>query len=415
MPVRGGSENALASILDGIDRETKARMKGEKVGSPPLVDFERMVSIHYARWVVMPNLAGDGQILALHAWYDGPIGDENCKEGVARAAHLREWTRVARRGLDEVYSNCVGYPGASAGDEAIIMFLEKAHISAGALYFGSPGRSRDQVRAEAELADKCRTWLDARPIGSAPATAEEVRAAVKGASPPLGPFPPQQKNWFTLACATLLAGPPLVAAGIAAAPVVTVKEHFDQELEPIYSEAERRHVEETTRGENEFFQNALSNVVAVKPGPFRLLLLRVVLFVIDTLARNYFVDGKLGSIPSIHAAHWYLLDGGKRLAFVSNYDSSWESYLGDFIDQASSGLTAVWSNTKGYPRTTLLLWAGSRAGDRFKAWSHHIQVKTPVWYAAYPWLSINNVNNNTQIRRGMADPTLDPSAWMGVL
>jgi hypothetical protein len=41
--------------------------------------------------------------LALHAWSDGPIGDENCKERAARAAHLQEWTRVARGGVDETH------------------------------------------------------------------------------------------------------------------------------------------------------------------------------------------------------------------------------------------------------------------------------------------------------------------------
>jgi hypothetical protein len=75
----------------------------------------------------------------------------------------------------------------------------------------------------------------------------------------------------------------------------------------------------------------------------------------------------------------------------------------------------VWSNTKDYPRTSWLVDAGSNAGDRFKLWSHHIQVKTPVWYCAYPWLSIVNVNNNTLIRRGIADPAIAPETWVEAL
>jgi hypothetical protein len=190
-------------------------------------------------------------------------------------------------------------------------------------------------------------------------------------------------------------------------------ETTDAVFEPIFNKEEREHVARTTANENLFFQNGLSNVVEVKATWFRRCLLRGVLFLIDTLARDYFVNGKLGQIPSIHAAHWYLLDGGRRLAFVSNYDSSWESYLGDFIDQASSGLTAVWSNTAGYPRTRWLAFAGSNAGQRFKAWSHHIQVETPVWYSAYPNVSIVEVNDATLIRRGLADPAaVPPHVWL---
>jgi len=153
----------------------------------------------------------------------------------------------------------------------------------------------------------------------------------------------------------------------------------------------------------------------VKPGPFRRALLRAVLLVIDYLAKNYFVHGKLDAISSIHFAHWYLIDGGKRLAFVSNFDSSWESYLGDFIDQESSGLTAIWSNSVGYPRTEFLVRAGSRAGEHFKAWARHIQVPTQVWYSAYPALSVLNINDNTLIRRGLADPSIEPSQWLAKL
>jgi hypothetical protein len=315
-----------------------------------------------------------------------------------------------------VYRHCVGYPGSAASENDVIAFFERSSVPAAALYFGSPGRSREQVLREAELDAECRAWLDSQqPEGAGPPVdARQLRAAMKSSVDELGKFPAQEKDWGTLVGTTLLMLPLLLVAPVAAGALL-VAETTDKELEPIFDEAERRHVRRTTAHEDEFFQNALSNVVEVKGGIFRNLLLRVVLFAINTLARAYFVDGKLGSIPSIHAAHWYLLDGGKRLAFVSNYDSSWESYLGDFIDQASSGLTAVWSNTKGYPRTLLLLFAGSRAGDRFKAWSHHIQVETLVWYAAYPSLSIVNVNNNTKLRRGLTDPAVPASEWIGTL
>jgi hypothetical protein len=381
VPVIVDQEKALDELLRRIGTETREKMKGERKDGV-LVDFEAVRSIHYARWVIMPGATG-GKILAMNSWYDGPLGDGRCKESDARKRLLSELVSATRSGLDEVYRHCVGYPGSAASERDVIAFFERSSVPAAALYFGSPGRSREQVLREAELDAECRAWLDSQqPEGAGPPVdARQLRAAMKSSVDELGKFPAQEKDWGTLVGTTLLMLPLLLVAPVAAGALL-VAETTDKELEPIFDEAERRHVRRTTAHEDEFFQNALSNVVEVKGGIFRNLLLRVVLFAINTLARAYFVDGKLGSIPSIHAAHWYLLDGGKRLAFVSNYDSSWESYLGDFIDQASSGLTAVWSNTKGYPRTLLLLFAGSRAGDRFKAWSHHIQVETLVWYAA---------------------------------
>ena len=101
--------------------------------------------------------------------------------------------------------------------------------------------------------------------------------------------------------------------------------------------------------EDRVVQNQLSHVVAVKPGFVRSFILKRVLSAIDALARYYFVHGRLGTIGSIHFARWVFIDDGKRFLFFSNYDGSWESYLGDFIDLAAIGLTGVWSNTVGFP------------------------------------------------------------------
>ena len=50
---------------------------------------------------------------------------------------------------------------------------------------------------------------------------------------------------------------------------------------------------------------------------------------------------------------------------------------------------------------------------RFLAWTRANQQPTDVWYAAYPGLSIVNVNANTEIRHGLADPAcLDASSWL---
>ncbi len=140
----------------------------------------------------------------------------------------------------------------------------------------------------------------------------------------------------------------------------------------------------------------------------------MVLYLVNLAARINGTHGKLGGIPSIHFAHWSLIDGGRHLMFLSNYDGSWESYLGDFIDKAAKGLTAEWSNTAKFPRTFLLVYKGAADGPRFRQWARASQCRTDAWYNAYPSASMTVIDNNSAIRKDLfAD--LDPAqtaAWL---
>ena len=139
----------------------------------------------------------------------------------------------------------------------------------------------------------------------------------------------------------------------------------------------------------------------------RIALLQAVLYAVNLVARISATKGKLSGIPSIHFAHWSLIDEDRHLLFMSNFDGSWESYLGDFIDKAAVGLTAVWSNTVEFPRTRLLALRGATDGPRFRQWARAHQCRTDVWYSAYPDLSMPAIDNNSAIREGLFAP-LDP-------
>lgn len=148
-------------------------------------------------------------------------------------------------------------------------------------------------------------------------------------------------------------------------------------------------------------QNHLSSVIPVKPGMTRAVVLPLVLFVLNNVARIRFTQGKLGSIPSIHFAHWSLVDDRRHLLFLSNFDGSWESYLGEFIDKAAIGLTAVWSNTVNFPRTRFLVRGGATDGPRFRQWARASQCGTAVWYTAYPALTMTLIDNNSALREDL--------------
>jgi hypothetical protein len=188
-------------------------------------------------------------------------------------------------------------------------------------------------------------------------------------------------------------------------------------------------------------QNQMTHVANIKPGMFRLALLRGVMATSSFLTRTLFVRGTLTGLSTIHFARWVLIDDNRRLLFFSNYDFSWESYLGDFIDQASDGLTGIWCNTTFFPRvrfhtvsglvrlTVLVLrflpWfsrlpavrvseGGARREQEFKRWTRDHQVSTQVWYSAYPRLSVTNVNGNTEIAQGLFLPLTGEAqaAWL---
>jgi hypothetical protein len=143
----------------------------------------------------------------------------------------------------------------------------------------------------------------------------------------------------------------------------------------------------------------------------------VILFAVRTLAKMLYVHGKLGPIDTIHCARWVRIDKGDRLLFFSNYDGSWESYLGEFVDKLSLWLTAVWSNTHEFPTTTNLFRDGARDEEWFKRWTRKNQLYTHVWYAAYPNTSVQNVNESAALREGLHKNLTDQElrAWLRLL
>jgi hypothetical protein len=191
--------------------------------------------------------------------------------------------------------------------------------------------------------------------------------------------------------------------------------------------------------ENRQPQNHLSSIIYVKPGKFRLFTLKFVLFFINVVAKLFATEGNLSGIVTIHFARWVILPGKQpdernRLLFFSNYDGSWEHYLGEFIDHAAVGLSAVWSNTEsnerafgkpgGFPDTrflgalfsenknnTNMFLAGARDEQRFKTFARNSQRPEQIWYSAYTGLSVKNAGNNLKIHEGLFNDT-DIAVWL---
>jgi hypothetical protein len=146
--------------------------------------------------------------------------------------------------------------------------------------------------------------------------------------------------------------------------------------------------------------NPFTAIGQVKPGWFRLTVVRAVLFLLDYGCRHVYTRGRLARVGTIHFARWVVIEGGKRVIFISNYDGSLESYMDDFINKAAFGLNLVFSNGVGYPTSSWLIFQGAAREQRFKAFLLRRRQATDVWYKAYPGLTSFDLARNAEIRAG---------------
>jgi deferrochelatase/peroxidase EfeB len=146
----------------------------------------------------------------------------------------------------------------------------------------------------------------------------------------------------------------------------------------------------------------------------RRLTLRIGLWVAGQLAAHFSRPGYLAETSVIHFARWILLPGTNKLLFMSNFDGTWGRYLEDFIELAASGVTGIWSNTIGFPRTNNLFNDGATDGDRLRRWTRRQQYPTLFWYSAYPKLTLPRIRINAAIRDGIARATTEQEAanWL---
>jgi len=144
--------------------------------------------------------------------------------------------------------------------------------------------------------------------------------------------------------------------------------------------------------ENVIQQNQLTLVTDVHPD--RLPRLKAVLAWVEFTARRLSPPGSLVGISTIHTVRWALLDEGRRLLMVSNYDGTWENYIDEFAEMILSGLDALWMSAPDYPR------AGAQDVVALKQFLRQHQVSSNVFYSAYEQTSVLNlIDDRTFARR----------------
>lgn len=168
------------------------------------------------------------------------------------------------------------------------------------------------------------------------------------------------------------------------------------------------------RREDWIMQNHMGSIVHIKPGMLRAVIIRAGHLGLGLFLRATATDGYLGSMRTVHFAHWAFLNNTSRLIFLSNFDHSWGSYLDDFIEKSHAGLTLSWGCSVGFPPTRLLVFDGASHGRQFKAWALASRAASRFWYSAYPKLTVDQIEREYRISAGLHQPSMtdqEATAW----
>ena len=421
-PIAAGKEPGLRALLGSMNAEPG--MADPRNAVVPFALFERL---HFARLVLLDDaLQADLQAhgvraprlptcLVFLADCDGPAGEV-----------LADLAQRAGPGLVRIFAHCEGF--AAGADLLAWMHARDQHAAAS--FVNWVGRSVRQIREESALQRALAARVPRRSIAT-PGDAQRIRAelaAYVGAEVGAGrlaltPPAPTSFGWridklvnaVTVPVLGLLALPFLIVLAPLLVFQLRTRETRDPEICPRPRAADLEALQEL---EDRDTTNQYTAIGAVKPGLYRRWLLTVLLVLTEYACRHVFTRGFLARVQTIHFAHWFFFDDKTRVVFVSNYDGSHQGYMDDFINKVGWGLNLLFSNGVGWPRTSWLIFGGSRIEQSFKYYQRRHQVPTQVWYKAYPSLALVDLNRNQRIRQGLEQATMSDAqalAWLRLL
>jgi hypothetical protein len=411
-------------------------LMGSADADKALLPFSRIKGVHFCRFVVLPPFRDDrGRNVPAQLVYSTNIDD-------SLDAHLKAIRDSGTAaGFALLFSCCVGFDRNVPPPDAVDAFIRKHQTKVHTFYRAYRGLSVDIIHSESLLYETIQAHLQSRSFRDMPVAdiKKDIEAHIALTLPDrkdcevikLTTYPVLKTAallllqlifplvlilwaahylgifWYVLAA--------IVALLIAAVVYLRRLENTDPELAATDKNYDK--IRQLVAMEDKIVQNQLTHLAEIKKGAFRRALQRFALWALDHLATYSFNQGKLGGIRSIHFARWCIIDGGRRLLFFSNFDGSWENYLGDFVDRAAFGLTLAWSNNKEFPRTKWLVTKGAANEELFKSWARKYQQPTQVWYSAYKNLTVSNIYRNHQVALGIGKTMNDEDikAWLKLL
>ena len=130
-PIIPGRREQLQKVLATLNERIAA-------GGPTSLDV--IGTVHFARWVVLPD-GGDGGQLLFASNFDGPWDD-----------YIRDFAAQSAESFDAIYSNCEGWPERGARDlEAFKAYIRKHELRADVYYRAYPQATVQQVKSALRL------------------------------------------------------------------------------------------------------------------------------------------------------------------------------------------------------------------------------------------------------------------------
>lgn len=138
-PIIPGRREALQQVLAMV------RDRIESGGPTPL---DEIGTVHFARWVVLPDDSDGGQLL-FTTNFDGPWDD-----------YIEDFAARSAQSFDAIYSNCVGWPERGAQDiEAFKAFVRQHEVPSAVYYRAYPMATVRQVKAALKLKEAVNNLL----------------------------------------------------------------------------------------------------------------------------------------------------------------------------------------------------------------------------------------------------------------
>ena len=418
------------------EREADLRRLLESMNDAPgqvnpnnaLLPFGQFETVHVARFVILKdNSPDDVRIFGLprrdYPLYLAFLGNV---DGDADA-FLEDVARRASPGLRSIFSCCKGL----TSETDLVDWMKRNSRFPAAAYTNWLGRTVTRIREDAALREALEKHVQANAFALAGLPPKEVHAALRrfvdaertAGRLALSPESPTPLNWridnllrlIGPPLLTLFASPILIPVGIVFLARIRHLEKTDPDLAV---RVEQAYSDGLAKFEDHDVTNQFSIMGSIKPGPVRLWTAIFILRLVDYFARHVYNRGRFARIRTIHFARWVFLDDRKRMAFFSDYDGSFESYMDDFINKVGFGLNVVFSNFIGYRRTNWLIFDGCADEPKHKELERHHTIATQAWYKAYPGLTAVDLERNIRIRRGIESPSMgdkEAREWAALL
>lgn len=387
-PIREGEEENCRTVLESIDKE--------EIPGSIKIHFEKKNITHFARFVIIADheKGKNRKRLLFSAIFDGSPDEF--------FADMRDNTTD----IDAIWSHCEGYPGKSG----YVQFMKDHNNPTGTFLRGHKHETVKEIQSYLKLRDKLCQQFNVplsdynKVIGDLPThSAMEIFIKRLGSGIRFTGRTLLQLVMALPRVVKLLSyGTAILdAAKFLNDPLTLERDYSDSSIDrspPCREFGEGDEVvpfKENDATEDFLNRKMVQNqmtVISVND-PKTLKVAQVVQAYIDLLANLPFV-ARNSIIPTIHFGRWMMIDNGKRMLFLSNYDGNWQTYIGDFVDKAAAGLNAFWAGSIGWS------YATTRDIELFKEGIRCHQTRASYFYCAYPGATVVNVIQAKQLYDG---------------